>query len=771
MPNYSFETLSDVDFEELVRDLLQAELKIRLESFAAGRDGGIDIRYSPSTDAELIVQCKHYVRSGYPRLKRNLETEESAKIQALRPTRYILATSVPMTPHRKRDLATVLEPYCHSPADIYGREDLNNLLGMHEAIEQQHHKLWLSSEAVLRRVLQNRSFVQAEIEYEVMRRRVCLYVQTPAYTEALEILERLNYCILSGIPGIGKTMLANMLVLRLLDAGYELIVARGSVDEALERYETGKPQVIYYDDFLGRTSLGDRLGKNEDQSLLRLLEAVRRSKNKKMVLTTREYILAQARERHELLNRPEIDVAKCMVVLVDYSRYAKARILYNHLYFCDVPRECIASILLEQAYKRIIDHRNYNPRVIEWMTGTPTTRGVPAEQYAEAFVTSLDDPSEVWRHAFENQISAGARRLIVLLATIPETAGLDELEVLWLAGIEVQGGSPGDAHLQFLRALREVDGSLTTAETRDLKTGITFHNPSIRDFMHRELGRNKRLCHELLESAMFFEQVERLLRISPSGKLDRQPVNPIGELPALCDVVERTLAVKSPCLHRLKTKSGIQMLMRAPTDLGRRLSKVAGWATTLNRADLMRMICARASQLLDGGQLNSCGPAQLTNLVGFLVAWSWAPADRPTALIDSLVRHNDEYLDDTPSVDDWVEWGRFLEEFSGEIDAGNEDDLKVRVRSFAQNKTEEIIAYADDSGEIEWRAHQLRELGEAWEVDLKNLVIELEEAASERAADGYDDGDLRDGGFSRPSNATPIGGIEEMFDSLRHSEQ
>ena len=151
-----------------------------------------------------------------------------------------------------------------------------------------------------------------------------------------------------------------------------------------------------------------------------------------------------------------------------------------------------------------------------------------------------------------------------------------------------------------------------------------------------------------------------------------------------------------------------------------------------------------------------------------MVAWSWELANRPTELINCLVRHLDEYLDDSPSVDDWVAWARFFEEFSEEVDLGSADELKDRVLAFAENEKDEIISDPDIE-EREWGAHQLSELGDAWEVDLSDLVTELEEAAAGHEVD-YDD-DWRGGGLGRPRDATPIGGIEEMFDSLRHSEE
>ena len=44
MPDYDFSTLSPIDFENLCRDLIQKEFNVLLESFAPGKDKGIDFR-------------------------------------------------------------------------------------------------------------------------------------------------------------------------------------------------------------------------------------------------------------------------------------------------------------------------------------------------------------------------------------------------------------------------------------------------------------------------------------------------------------------------------------------------------------------------------------------------------------------------------------------------------------------------------------------------------------------------------------------------------
>lgn len=84
IPRYDFKSLSGQDFEELIRDLLQAEWKITLESFRSGRDGGIDLRYAPANDGATIIQCKHYATSGFAKLLANLRDSELPKIRRLR---------------------------------------------------------------------------------------------------------------------------------------------------------------------------------------------------------------------------------------------------------------------------------------------------------------------------------------------------------------------------------------------------------------------------------------------------------------------------------------------------------------------------------------------------------------------------------------------------------------------------------------------------------------------------------------------------------------
>ena len=111
-----FSALSPSQFEALSADLIGRALGLRFELFGEGVDGGMDGRHVTGPGGITILQAKRYEPSGMPALRRTMK-EERAKIDRLAPDRYILSTSVSMTPGRKQDLMEILRPV---PANVGG---------------------------------------------------------------------------------------------------------------------------------------------------------------------------------------------------------------------------------------------------------------------------------------------------------------------------------------------------------------------------------------------------------------------------------------------------------------------------------------------------------------------------------------------------------------------------------------------------------------------------------------------------------------------------
>ncbi|KAB0300799.1 restriction endonuclease [Vibrio fortis] len=90
MTDYNFETLNDMEFEELANDLISKKLDVFVERFKPGKDLGVDGRFFTPDGGEAIIQSKHYLKSGYDALLRHCKKTEADKVRKLNPTRYIL---------------------------------------------------------------------------------------------------------------------------------------------------------------------------------------------------------------------------------------------------------------------------------------------------------------------------------------------------------------------------------------------------------------------------------------------------------------------------------------------------------------------------------------------------------------------------------------------------------------------------------------------------------------------------------------------------------
>ena len=391
-----------------------------LESFRTGRDGGIDFRYCPSEDQKIIVQCKHYRGTSVSGLIRSLK-KEAQKLIKLSPSRYIIVTSLPLSPANKASIQEFFASSVLKAEDIITADDLNNLLGKYPEIETSHHKLWLASVPVMQKVLHNAEYTRATFEIEKISEKIKRYVQSDAYFKAIKILDKENFVIIAGQPGVGKTTLAEMLVYAYSRENFMPVVINANIEEARKLYTQGKKQIFYYDDFLGATFLHEQhafIGANNDRDLLNFIDMVRRSKTAKLILTTREHILSQALRISERLYMDNIVESKCVIEVNSYSRIQKAHMLYNHIYFSELPDEYIELLLNDKFYMLIVDHTKFNPRIIEWLSSFRRVKNIPPKEFKGFVRKLLEDPAQIWLHAYNQQLSESARTMLLAIHSL-----------------------------------------------------------------------------------------------------------------------------------------------------------------------------------------------------------------------------------------------------------------------------------------------------------------------------------------------------------------
>jgi adenylate kinase family enzyme len=507
MDNYDLLSLSWIEFEDLTRDLLQAEFDVFIESFTPGKDDGIDLRFAFSRDKKAIVQCKRFnnYSSLYSQLKKERQKLLNKNIE-----RYYVATTVGLTPQGKNKIYQLFHPLIKDETDIFGKNDILNLISKHKKIEEKYNKLWLTNTDVLKRLLNAKVYNSSTIQLQQIKDDVKIYVHNEGYINAQNILDEYHYIIISGIPGIGKTTLARMLVYNFIASGIEdLVYISTNIGEALKSYRESTKQVFLFDDFLGKNFLEDRLDRNEDQELISFIRKIKGSKNKYFIMTTREYILKQAQQKYELLNRHNLDIAKCIIDLSLYTPIVRANILYNHLYFSNMPKKYLQELIKSKRYFTIINHENYNPRIIESILEKEDWNYVSSDLYFNYFLSYFNNPESVWKHAFEQQISPIGRIVVVLLGSINGLIELNNLKTAVKNYLKSDNISlVVDFDIDFEKSLKELTGSFIRVEKDDANTyALEYFNPSIADFVHAYFLDNKDILKSVLKHCTYLDQI------------------------------------------------------------------------------------------------------------------------------------------------------------------------------------------------------------------------------------------------------------------------
>ena len=500
------ELLSPYDFEILVRDLLSRELGIKFRAFAEGPDGGVDLRYSADQSNTVVVQCKRMSQISKQRLE-----SEYRKIDKLNIEKYYLAVASELSPAKCDQIVDIFSKWMEDDRQIYSKSKLNQLLDRFPEVLKEHYKLWINSSQIFDQFINNDVLGRSTFLKENVSKSLKYYVKNSSYNQAVDILNKSNVVIISGIPGIGKTTLAKILSWEYLQQNFDVVEIRNvNEGERILRENDRKKQVLYFDDFLGENFLQYDVVQGRANDLLMFMKrfSEREDNNKKLIMTTREYILNQARTKYAKLDREEIDVAKYVLDLEQYSEVNKALILYNHLYYSNVGLEYIRNILENNIFKKIISHRNYNPRIIEAMTNHLSD--IQPGKYGDEFLANLDNPMRIWEKAFESEISQNTQYLLYLLASFGSDVLSTDLERAFNA---IASDATTNLHQvmdqsSFKNSLKEMQNTfIRITITKYNEHRIEFLNPSIRDFLTNRLTSDSQALRMLISSSLFLNQL------------------------------------------------------------------------------------------------------------------------------------------------------------------------------------------------------------------------------------------------------------------------
>ncbi len=519
MSEYDFSKLNDKEFESLSIDLLSKLEGKRIERFKPGKDSGVDGRFFSTSGSEVVIQCKHWLKSGLAPLIKELKAKEAAKVRKLNPAKYIFVTSLELSRHNKKTVKDIFSPFIKSESDIFGNEDLNDLLSKHKEIEEKHYKLWLSSTNVLRTIINAAIVGRSAFKIDEVNEFSAKYVRTGGHDQALEKLEELRSIIITGEPGIGKTTLADHLCLHYVIDDYELCYIEESISEAEEHFDKDRKQIFYFDDFLGRNYLS-ALDRHEDSHVISFIKRVARAKGKRFILTSRSTVLNQGKRLSELFKIENIDRNEYELNIKNLSALEKAKILYNHIWFGDLDEQFVDELYVDKRYKQVINHDNYNPRLVSFVTDSHKVADIEPGDYWQYIERTLEDPADIWEHVYDNQLDAHGRYLACIVSFNGREISEESLKNSFLRF--VNRGETRFGNSDFIKSAKLAIGSVVNRILTNGSSAVTYDlfNPALGDFLLRRYAKDEAALYPIFESLDTYESLDNLKSLLDGSIID-----------------------------------------------------------------------------------------------------------------------------------------------------------------------------------------------------------------------------------------------------------
>ena len=167
-----------------------------------------------------------------------------------------------------------------------------------------------------------------------------------------------------------------------------------------------------------------------------------------------------------------------------YTRRVRSYILFNHLTVSKLSSAHVSYLLQGDWLKRIVDHRNYNPRIIA-SASSDCLDSVEPEQYPSYLYHALENPNLIWNKPFR-ALSLKCQNLLICIFFFSEH-GVN-IEILRgqfepvhkaICDTYSQARQPSD----YEDALRSLESGFISISDRN----VNLINPALRDFLRSYL--------------------------------------------------------------------------------------------------------------------------------------------------------------------------------------------------------------------------------------------------------------------------------------------
>lgn len=504
---YNLSNLNDYEFEVLSKDIAQREYRKQLRVFTQGKDGGIDAA-DVKTHSSVVLQAKKYTNNAtalYNSLKKL-----QPRIDEIQPKSFYIFTSLGLSSEQQERIFELFKEHIPDKSHIWDKQRIDEFLQVdgNKDLVQKNFKLWLSASNILSLINSQHLQIDKHTLIDNIVSRQKLYVKTQFFNKAMQKLLSSHAIIIVGNPGVGKSTLSEMLVLEFLHKGYEMhYSSNGSISDIKKAIslDPSKAEVVYIDDCLGQRYM--ELNSREVNELSTLITYIVDKKSKYIILNSRIAIHNEAKKQnsgYDKLVKPRSNIT--LIDVDEMPLLDKAEILYNHLYFSGIDEERFSTVRENKNYYKIINHKNFNPRLIEFVTTKERYESIKSSDYLRFILHNLDNPKDIWTDEFDYRLTPVDRVLMYTIFSLTShQVPIDCLKEAFENRLSNE--KQIDTTTDFFNAaiFRLSESLIRITEYRGRRM-ISVANPSINDFISERLKGNRNERENILKSALFFEQ-------------------------------------------------------------------------------------------------------------------------------------------------------------------------------------------------------------------------------------------------------------------------
>lgn len=316
--------------------------------------------------------------------------------------------------------------------------------------------------------------------------------------------------VISGEPGVGKTTMAYLLALTYLQPdNLDGFVWANSIHDVYAMLEDEQKQVIILDDFWGSIFHGDYARRNDENRLDKLIKRIIQYDGKKrLILTTREYILQQGLQKHPSL-KETLDQYALICTMEEYGKDEKASILFHHLYASNLDYEYVDYLFAKCDW--IVNHQNYNTRVLATFLDKEPCKEYSPQEYYEELCDYFDNPSTFWKSIFVD-LSQEAQIVAMLLLISSTPMRLSDMSYCYQKYIH------DCTHRSMVKNLGDTISELEKTMIKSFYSEdeedilLKFNMPAVQDFVYQHIEENsEQYIPEILQCCAFYNQLHFLL--------------------------------------------------------------------------------------------------------------------------------------------------------------------------------------------------------------------------------------------------------------------